>query len=212
MLFNPLDQSTNDDENHSAQAAASSNGMYFTSLDQWAIEDENQTMTYASNSVSTSKPPASLALDNIGIKHRVFLHEGTVTSFEQAARERGQRPAQVVRSLLFQIRPEEFVMVLVAGPDQVDWRKLRQLVGRSRVRTATEDEVLEMTGYRVGTVSPFGMARPVKVMIDASVLKEGEISIGSGVRNTAVIMNSADLCRALADAEIVSLLEESHPS
>jgi len=168
------------------------------------------TMNDASDSHSTDKPPVSLALDNLGIKHRVFFHEGSVTSFEQAASERGQRPAQVVRSLLFQIRPEEFLMVLVAGPDQVDWRKLRQLVGRSRVRMATEDEVLEVTGYRVGTVSPFGMARPVKVMIDASVLKEEEVSIGSGVRNTAILMNSADLRRALADAEIVSLMEDSH--
>ena len=168
-------------------------------------------MKDASDSPGKDKPPASLALDKLGIQHRVFFHEGSVTSFEQAASERGQRPAQVVRSLLFQIRPEEFLMVLVAGPDQVDWRKLRQLVGRSRVRMATEDEVLEVTGYRVGTVSPFGMARPVKVMIDVSVLKEEEVSIGSGVRNTAVIMNSADLRRALLDAEIVSLLEESHP-
>jgi len=170
------------------------------------------TMNDSSDSPGKDKPPASLALDKLGIQHRVFFHEGSVTSFEQAASERGQRPAQVVRSLLFLIRPEEFLMVLVAGPDQVDWRKLRQLVGRSRVRMATEDEVLEVTGYRVGTVSPFGMARPVKVMIDVSVLKEEEISIGSGVRNTAVIMNSVDLQRALADAEIVSLMEVSHPS
>ena len=101
-------------------------------------------------------------------------------------------------------------MVLVAGPDQVDWRKLRQLVGRSRVRMATEEEVLEVTGFRIGTVSPFGMARPVKVMIDASVLKEEEISIGSGVRSTAILMSIADLRRALSDAEVVSLMEESH--
>ena len=162
-------------------------------------------------SLNTSKPPASIALEDIGIPHRLFLHEGTVTSFEQAARERGQKPAQVVRSILFQIRPEEYVMVLVAGPDQVDWKKLRQLVKRSRVRMATEDEVLEVTGYRVGTVSPFGARNQVKVMIDASVLKEEEVSIGSGIRNTAIILKSADLRRALEDAEIVSLLEESHP-
>jgi|SRR5687767_12674225 len=159
-----------------------------------------------------TKPPASIALEGLGIPHRLFFHEGTVTSFEQAARERGQREAQVVRSILFQIRPEEFVMVLVAGPAQVDWKKLRQLVGRSRIRMATEDEVLEITGYRVGTVSPFGTKNQVKVMIDESVLAEEEISIGSGVRNTAIIMNTTDLCRALGDGEIVSLLEESHPA
>lgn len=169
------------------------------------------TMNDVSDSPGKDKPPASLALDKLEVQHRVFFHEGHVTSFEQAASERGQRPAQVVRSLLFQIRPDEFLMVLVAGPDQVDWRKLRQLVGRSRVRMATEDEVLEVTGYRVGTVSPFGMARPVKVMIDAGVLKEDEISVGSGVRSTAILINSADLRRALPYAEVVSLMEESRP-
>lgn len=169
-------------------------------------------MNNVSSSLNKSKPPASIALDEIQIPHQLFFHEGIVTSFEQAARERGQRESQVVRSILFQIRPEEFVMVLVAGPAQVDWKKFRQLVGRSRVRMATEDEVLDVTGYHVGTVSPFGTARQVKVMIDTSVLKEDEVSIGSGVRNTAIIMQSAELRRALGDAEIVSLLEESHIS
>ena len=169
-------------------------------------------MNDAQNSPDKNKPPASVALDELGIPYRIFFHEGSVTTFKQAARERGQRESQVVRSILFQIRPEEFVMVLVAGPAQVDWKKLRQFVRRSRVRMATEDEVLEITGYRVGTVSPFGMARQVQVMIDASVLKEEEVSIGSGIRNTAIILSSADLRQALGDAEIVSLLEESHPS
>ena len=158
------------------------------------------------NNIPVNKPPASLALEELGIPHRIFFHEGSVTSFEQAALERGQRESQVVRSILFQIRPEEFMMVLVAGPAQVDWKKLRQLVGRSRVRMATENEVLEITGYRVGTVSPFGMKNQVKVMIDESVLKEDEVSIGSGVRNTAIILKSADLRRALEKAEIVDLL------
>ena len=91
-------------------------------------------------------------------KNSIFLIKSLniklpVTSFEQAASDRNQRPEQIVRSILFQIRPEEFLMVLVAGRDQVDWKKLRQLVKRSRVRMATEEEVLEVTGYRVGTVS-----------------------------------------------------------
>jgi Cys-tRNA(Pro) deacylase len=155
----------------------------------------------------TDQPPASIALEKLNIPHRVFRHETSVNSFEQAAADRGQRPEQIVRSILFQIRPEEFLMVLVAGPAQVDWRKLRQMVKRSRVRMATEDEVLEVTGYRIGTVSPFGLKNPVRVVIDASVLQEEEISIGSGVRNVALIMKSAELRRALADSEIVSLLE-----
>lgn len=151
------------------------------------------------------KPPASFALDSLGIAHRLFFHEKPVTSFEQAASDRNQRPEQIVRSILFQVRPEEFVMVLMAGPDQIDWKKLRQLVKRSRLRMATDEEVLEVTGYRVGTVSPFGLKNQIRVIIDASVLKESEVSIGSGVRNTAIIMKSEDVRRALKDAEVVSL-------
>lgn len=155
------------------------------------------------------QPPASIALEKLYIPHHVFKHETPVTSFEQAASDRSQRPEQIVRSILFQIRPEEFLMVLVAGPAQVDWKKLRQLVKRSRVRMATEEEVLEVTGYRVGTVSPFGLKKQVKILIDSSVLKEEEISIGSGVRNMAIIMKSEDLRHTLEDSEIVSLLESS---
>jgi Cys-tRNA(Pro)/Cys-tRNA(Cys) deacylase len=155
------------------------------------------------------KPPASMALEKMNIPHQVFRHEKPLLSFEQAAAERKQRPEQIVRSILFQVRPEEFVLVLVAGREQVDWKKLRQFVGRSRIRMATEEEVLEVTGYRVGTVSPFGMKNPVRVLIDSSVLRQEEVSIGSGVRNTAIILKSADLRQALETSEIVSLLESS---
>jgi Cys-tRNA(Pro) deacylase len=152
-------------------------------------------------------PPARIALEKMNIPHRVFRHETPVTSFEQAAADRNQRPEQIVRSILFQVRPEEFVMVLVAGPDQIDWKKLRQLVKRSRVRMATEEEVQEVTGYRIGTVSPFGLRNRVKILIDESVLREEEVSLGSGLRNMAIIMKSADLRSALGEAEVVSLLE-----
>lgn len=164
-------------------------------------------MNDTSTSLGASKPPASIDLDQLGIPHRVFRHETPVESFEQAASDRNQRPEQVVRSILFQVRPEEFVMVLMAGREQVDWRSLRKLVGRSRMRMATEDEVLEVTGYRIGTVSPFGMKRQVRVLIDSSVLREEEISIGSGVSNTAILLKSADLRRALGNAEVISLVE-----
>jgi len=156
----------------------------------------------------SENPPASVALKKLNIPHRVFLHEKLVTSFEQAASDRNQRPEQIVRSILFQVRSGEFVMVLMAGRDQIDWKKLRQLVKRSRVRMATDEEVLQVTGYRVGTVSPFGLKNQVRMMMDASVLKEDEISIGSGGRNVALIMKGEDVQRALKDAEVVSLAEE----
>ena len=150
-------------------------------------------------------PPVSVALEKLGILHSVFRHESPVNSFEQAASERGQIPEQVVRSILFRIAEDEFIMVLVAGPAQVSWKLLRKHLGRSRVSMATEDEVLAVTGYRIGTVGPFGLPNQLTVVIDASVMREEEVSIGSGMRNTAIILKSTDLHHALKNAEVVSL-------
>jgi Cys-tRNA(Pro)/Cys-tRNA(Cys) deacylase len=150
-------------------------------------------------------PPASLALEKLGIPYRTFRHENPVTPFEQAASERGQRASQIVRSILFRISEEEFVMVLIAGLAQVSWKILRKHLGSSRMTMATEDEVFAVTGFRVGAVSPFGLPNPLRVLIDESVLREEEISIGSGVRNTAIILKSADLRQALGNADVVSL-------
>jgi len=104
-------------------------------------------------------PPISIILQNLGIPHRVFRHEGPVTSLEQAARERGQRPGQVVRSILFRMSAGEYAMVLAAGPEQVSWKALRKVLGRSRITMAKEEEVLAVTGYHIGTVGPSGCRR-----------------------------------------------------
>ncbi len=148
------------------------------------------------------EPPVAQALTALAIPHRVFRHTGQVTSLEQAAAERGQRPSQVVRSILFRLGAERFALVLVAGPDQVDWKTLRQIVGQSRLTMATAAEVLAVTGYPIGAVSPFGMPAPLPIYIDRSVLAEAEVSIGSGVRNTTVILRSADLLQALPAAVV----------
>jgi len=153
-----------------------------------------------------NQPPVSLALDKLGIAHSVFHHPGQVTSLEQAAQERHQRLGQVVRSILFRLSEGEYVMVLVAGPKQISWKALRKYLGQSRITMASEEEVLTVTGYRIGTVSPFGLPNPIRILIDESVMEEDEISIGSGMRGIAVIMKSADLRHALNDAEIVSLI------
>ncbi|MDP1546618.1 MAG: YbaK/EbsC family protein [Anaerolineales bacterium] len=152
-------------------------------------------------------PPVSIALEKLNVPHRIFRHVTPVDSLEKAASDRGQRPSQVVRSILFRAAEEEFIMALVAGPGQISWKSLRKHLGRSRVTMASADDVLAVTGYRIGTVGPFGLTNQPRVLIEAGLLLEEEVSIGSGMRDTAVILKTADLRRALVGAEIVELFE-----
>jgi Cys-tRNA(Pro) deacylase len=145
-------------------------------------------------------------LDQKQIPYQLFIHDGPVRSLEQAAAERNQQPEQVVRSLLFRLAQDEFLMVLVAGPQQIDWKQLRRTLGQSRLTMASSDELRRVTGYEMGAVAPFGLPTPVRILVDQSVLNQTEISLGSGVRGTAVLLQTADLLTALGNGvEIVSL-------
>lgn len=145
--------------------------------------------------------PVTRALDQLRLSYRLFRHPGPINSLEQAASERGQRPGQVVRSILFRLSDGEYIMVLAAGPEQLSWTTLRHYLGQSRLTMATEEQVLNVTGYEVGAVSPFGLPHPMRILIDQSITIEDEVSIGSGVRGLAVIMQTKDLIHALGSAE-----------
>jgi len=154
-------------------------------------------------------PPASLALEKLGIPHRVFRYSGEVESLEQAAKERGERLEQVVRSIVFRLGGGNYLMALVAGPGQISWKKLRQQVGQSRLTMASETEVLAITGFRIGAVSPFGLSNKLRVIVDRGVLEEKEVSLGSGVRGIAIIMSTADLLKAMTNPEVTQLMENT---
>ena len=146
--------------------------------------------------------PVTRFLDERHIPYRLFQHSGPVHSIEEAARQRGERPEQIIRSILFRLSSEEFLMVLIAGPGQISWKALRVFLDQSRLTTATEEEVIRVTGYQIGAVSPFGLPQPVRTLVDESVLAEEEISIGSGQKGLAVILQKKDFIQAMGKMEV----------
>ena len=112
-------------------------------------------------------PPVSQALTDMGIPHRVFRHPGPVKSLEQAAAERGQLPEQIVRSIVFRLSADEFVMALMAGPQQIDWKALRRYLGEKRLTMASEEEVLREPLIALDSVERGGFFR---VLWDSLVL------------------------------------------
>ncbi len=152
--------------------------------------------------VVPTSTPITRYLDERGIPYRSFRHPGEVHTLEQGARELGQKPEQIVRSIVFRLSTGGFVMVLVGGERKLAWRAIRQHLGTSRIRIASEAEVLEVTGYPVGAVSPLGTRQHVRILVDRRILQETEISIGSGVRFITIIMYCEDFIQALGQVEI----------
>jgi Cys-tRNA(Pro)/Cys-tRNA(Cys) deacylase len=144
-------------------------------------------------------------LTTSGAEFQIFQHPAPVHSIEQAARERGQQVGQVIRSILFRLPDEEFIMVLVAGPRQVNWQLLRKYIKSNRITLATPEEVFQITGYRIGTVSPFGLPSPIRLLIDRRLLDHDELSIGSGLPGVAIIIKTVAVLKLLEPYDWVNL-------
>ena len=126
--------------------------------------------------------------------------------------ERGQLPSQVVRSILFRRGQGSFFLVLLAGPGQASWRSLRKHLGVSRISMASSKEVLEVTGCEIGTVSPLGITHSPPILADEGVFEHAEISLGSGKRGVAIIMNPHHLKQALHNLELGQFSIEARPA
>ena len=145
----------------------------------------------------TTTTPVTKALDDAGIAYTLHIHSQPVRSLEQAASERGLLPEQIVRSLLFRLENQLYLLALIPGPSQVDWAKLRHFLGVSRVTTADADEVRNVTGYEPGAVSPFGLPTKLRILADPCIKQQKVISLGAGIRNAGVILKREDLERVL---------------
>ena len=170
--------------------------LYDASWEEWG-HDPRLPVT-----VADFTTPVTRALDALRLPYRLFHHTGPVNSLAQAALERKQQPEQIVRSIVFRISEEQLVMVLMAGPSQISWPRLRTALSVSRLSMASEVEVLEATGYPLGAVCPFGLPNPMRILVDRGVLKPDFISLGSGLRGVAVIMKSKDMLKGLGKVEI----------
>jgi Cys-tRNA(Pro)/Cys-tRNA(Cys) deacylase len=154
------------------------------------------------NETAKVSTPVTRALDRMNIPYRVFTHPGEIHSLEQAARERGQRPGQVVRSIVFRLAEGNLVMVLAAGAEQISWGALREYLKVNRMTLASPQEILDHTGYVTGAVSPFGLPEAMRILADENVFQEEEVSIGSGVRYTSIILHRKELKQALENVEV----------
>jgi Cys-tRNA(Pro)/Cys-tRNA(Cys) deacylase len=149
----------------------------------------------------TPDTPAVRAVVAAGIEHSV-LQYGKVAHIEEAARRRGVPVSKVMKSLVVRTGEDEYVMVIVPGDRVIDWPKLRELLGESRMSLAPADEAYEATGYHRGAITPFGSRRRLPVVCDSSI--SGEISIGGGAHGVAIHLQASDLV-AFAEATVADV-------
>lgn len=131
--------------------------------------------------------PALDALAASGLEHEITRH-GRVGSLAEAAAARGVEPADVIKTMVVRRGEGDHLLVLVPGDRTIAWPKLRQLLGVSRLSMPDADAAFAVTGFRRGTITPFGTTTPLPIVADERVLGH-RVSIGGGEHGVAATVD-----------------------
>lgn len=148
--------------------------------------------------MTAAEPPGARALAAIEATGLAFMvtEHGPVGSLAEAAQARGLTPEQVLRTIVVRRAAEDYRFVLMPGGSRISWPKLRAVLGVSRASLPDAADALAVTGYRPGTITPFGAQHSWPVIADASIAA-GPVSIGGGGPGVAFTVDSAALVEAL---------------
>ncbi|MFA9446537.1 aminoacyl-tRNA deacylase [Egicoccus sp. AB-alg6-2] len=152
---------------------------------------------------TTPRTAAVEAAEALGLAHEVRVIE-RARSVEEAADRLGVPVEHLYKTLVVRRGQDDHLLVLVPGPSQLDWAKLRAHLGVSRLSLPDADEAREATGYERGTITPLGTRQPLPVIVDAAATGAERIAIGGGAHGVSLLLSPTELVAAVA-AEVVDV-------
>lgn len=142
--------------------------------------------------------PALAAVEASGVPYEIVRFE-PAPDLATAAERRGIPIPQLLKTMVARVAGGRYLLVLVPGDRVIDWRALRSHVGVRRLALADADEAFALTGYRRGTITPFGAQGGASVIADESITGTGEVSVGGGEPGIAIHLDADDLIRVAVD-------------
>lgn len=122
--------------------------------------------------------PFADALTAVGIDSPIVTMDDSTHTAAQAAAAIGCELGQIVKSLIF-VSDDAPLLVLVAGTNRVDEALLGRSLG-SALGKASAAEVKDATGYSIGAVPPFGHPKPLRTVIDPTLLTYDTVWAAAG--------------------------------
>jgi Cys-tRNA(Pro) deacylase len=148
-------------------------------------------------------------IDTHGIQATILPMVHHTPTVADAAKALGVDPHHIIKSLVFMIKGEP-LLVINNGEDRVDRRKLAThlQVGRGQVKFASAEKALDITGYIVGSMPPFGHKQKLNTVIDTAIVALDIVYGGGGDINAMMRLPSTELVKMTA-AQVAPISENS---
>ena len=143
-------------------------------------------------------------INNRGIDAAILPMQQNTPTVGDAASALGVSTDQIIKSLIFMNKDDPF-LVITNGLAHVDRRDLATYlnVGRNRIKLSSAATALAISGFKVGSMPPFGHRQKLRTLVYPSVTEFDKIFGGGGDINTLVKLSPQELLR-VTDAEVIS--------
>ena len=115
-------------------------------------------------------------------------------------------PERIFKSILFQAKDGACVMAVACGRARVDAKKLEALTGLAKLKLASPEVALAVTGYPAGGTPPIGHRERFPVVVDTRVAAQPWGWAGGGRKELMVRIAPADIVR-LTGAKVAEVVE-----
>lgn len=141
------------------------------------------------------KTNAARILDGLKVAYRLVEYpvDESDLGAENVAAKVGMPPAQVFKTLVARGDKSGVVLACIPGSSELDLKALAAISGNKKAEMVALKEVLPLTGYIRGGVSPVGTKKHYPTYFDATVNAWPEIAVSAGVRGCQLVLAPADL-------------------
>ena len=145
------------------------------------------------------KTNAARLLDRLSIAYAIRtypIQDGEHLEAAAVAQLVGMEPAHVFKTLAARGDRHGVLLACIPADQELDLKKLAEASDNKRVELIHLKEVLAVTGYVRGGVSPLGTKKAYPVYIDESALALTEMAVSAGIRGAQLVLTPQDLLKA----------------
>lgn len=140
------------------------------------------------------------SLQEKGFSIEVTVCEASISTVKDAALAVGAPEEHILKSLIF-LADDVPVLVLMAGENRVDSKKLRRAAGAKKIRMADADFVFQWSGFRTGGVPPVGYDEPPRAFLDEDLFLYPIVWAAAGTDHAFFPISPSDLADITAGME-----------
>ena len=146
---------------------------------------------------STAKTNAARILDRAGIHYelREYQVDENDLSAPHVAEAIGMPPEQVFKTLVLRGDRGGVLLAAIPANAELGLKTLAAASGNKKVEMVALKEVLGLTGYIRGGVSPLGTKKSYPLYLEETADLWDVISISAGIRGCQLLLSPADLVR-----------------